>query len=152
MIPVDDLATIHTGAAPWTDAERMPATGTTRGDVGLPLYRFIDGETLRGGDYGMHWTHDRAAVEQMASEEAGFIVAADHPGYSHVMDWENAADRTILEREVGGYEYRDSVFPEVPIRPGTEMTIRRVEKVTADGVQSAVSDITMPNDTIEASR
>lgn len=107
----------------------MPETGTTAGDPNLPLYRYI------AGDYdpsrpGIHWTHDRSAVEQMAQDDGpGAILTADHPGHEHVLDWENPADLPIMEREIGGYKYRENVFPEVPVRPGAPLNIRSVEHV-----------------------
>jgi len=117
----------------------MPETGTTVGDESLPLYRFVSGDNLRSGnDYGMHWTHSLKEIEQMASEEAGFIITAKHPGKSNVMDWENIKDRPMMEREIGGYEYRNNVFPEVPIRPNTKMDIISIVKVDADGNRTLI--------------
>jgi hypothetical protein len=115
----------------------MPSTGTTVGDPSQPLYRFVSGDNLHS-DYGMHWTHDRHEVEQMATEEAGFIITAKHPGVDAIMDWENPNDLPIMEREIGGYEYRDKVFPEVPVRPGTKLDILSIEKVGSDGTRSKV--------------
>lgn len=111
---------------------QMPQAGTTRGSVDAPLYRFISGDTL-DEPYGMHWTHSREEVEKMAADEAGYIITARHPGYDNIMDWENPADLPLMEREIGGYEYRDSVFPEVPVRPGTRMDALQIEHIDSDG-------------------
>ena len=115
----------------------MPTTGTTPGDVRLPLYRFVEGTELRDPQRDIHWTHSRRDVEQMASESAGFIVVATHPGLDRVLDWESAQDRKLMEREIGAYEYRASVFPEVPIRPG-KMEIVSITKVDADGNRTTI--------------
>lgn len=112
----------------------MPLAGTTPGNESLPLYRFVSGNELNpGSEYGIHWTHSLKEMEQMASEEPGFIIKAKHPGKSNVMDWNNPTDLPIMEREIGGKEYKDKVFPEVPIRPGTKMDIQEITQVGADG-------------------
>jgi hypothetical protein len=112
----------------------MPITGTTSGDESLPLYRFVSGEKLNSGsEHGIHWTHSLKEMEQMASEEPGFIIKAKHPGKSNVMDWDNPKDLPVMEREIGGKEYKDKVFPEVPIRPGTKMSILDITQVGYDG-------------------
>lgn len=118
----------------------MPKTGTTRGDETVKLYRYIEGDELRpGNQYGIHWTHDVNEVEEMARDAAGFIVEADHPGYRHVMDWENVIDRPLMEQTIGGYEYRDKVFPEVPIRPGAPINVTSIYRVDSDGRVSKVA-------------
>lgn len=118
-------------------AFKMPTSGTTVGDPSLPLYRFVGGETLQdsfdSGHYGIHWTHDKSEVEKMASEEPGFIITANHPGVAAVLQWDNPADLPVMERTIGGYEYRDKVFPEVPIRPGTSMNVSSIEFVDSEG-------------------
>lgn len=42
-----------------------------------------------------------------------------------------------MEREIGGYEYRDRVFPEVPIRPG-RMDIVSIIRVDSDGNRTTI--------------
>jgi hypothetical protein len=115
----------------------MPTTGTTPGDIRLPLYRFVDGTELRDPQRDIHWTHSRQEIEKMASESEGFIVVAKHPGLDRVLDWESASDRPLMEATIGGYEYRGSVFPEVPIRPG-RMEIVSITKVDADGNRTII--------------
>jgi hypothetical protein len=138
----------------WSAGESaMPETGTTKGDVSLPLYRYVPGDTLReGAGYGMHWTHDRKWVEEQAKDEHGFIVTAEHPGYDHVMDWDNPKDRPVMEREIGSYEYRDAVLPEVPIRPGTAMNVRSVEHIDADGNRTVVKESVTKRDVSDEPR
>ncbi len=129
---VDEAAKTWIASTELAGNQIMPTTGTTPGDVRLPLYRFVEGTELRDPQRDIHWTHSRRDVEQMASESAGFIVVAKHPGLDRVLDWESAQDRPLMEREIGAYEYRASVFPEVPIRPG-RMEIVSVTQVDADG-------------------
>ena len=129
---VDEAAMAWIASTELAANKIMPTTGTTPGDVRLPLYRFVEGTELRDPQRDIHWTHSRRDVEQMASESAGFIVVAKHPGLDRVLDWESAQDRQLMEREIGAYEYRASVFPEVPIRPG-KMEIVSVTQVDADG-------------------
>jgi len=38
-----------------------------------------------------------------------------------------------MDREIGGYEYRRSVAPEVPIRPGASIEIMNIEYMDEDG-------------------
>ena len=116
----------------------MPQAGTTVGDTSLPLYRFVAGDELNQNYLGVHWTHSRKDVDDMASDEPGFIITAKHPGVENVMDWENPNDRSIMERKIGGYEYRGQVFPEVPVRPGTKMDIVKIEKIDSDWKRSIV--------------
>jgi hypothetical protein len=129
---VDEAAKTWIASTELAGNQIMPTTGTTPGDVRLPLYRFVEGTELRDPQRDIHWTHSRRDVEQMASESAGFIVVAKHPGLDRVLDWESAQDRPLMEREIGAYEYRASVFSEVPIRPG-RMEIVSVTQVDADG-------------------
>lgn len=119
-------------------ARAMPDAGTTVGDPRLPLYRFVkvgpDGE--RAG--GIHWTHDYERVREMAMDETygpgerGVILFAKHPGVDHVLDWENPADRAVMERTIGGYAERGNVFAEVPIRPGAPVRVTQREIVDAN--------------------
>ena len=134
---VDEAAKVASDATAERGRRIMPDTGTTRGDVTLPLYRFVDGDVLRDPERGIHWTHNRNEMDKMASDSAGFIITAKHPGYDRVLDWDNPSDRPMMEREIGGYEYRDKVFPEVPIRPG-KMDILSIVKVDADGNKTTI--------------
>jgi len=117
---------------------KMPVTGTTSGDPSLPLYRFVGGKKLDQKGTAIHWTHDKHEVEQMATESEGFILTADHPGLQHVLDWENARDRDVMERTIGSYAYRDKVFPEVPIRPNAPIKVRTIERVSINGTRRKI--------------
>jgi hypothetical protein len=57
-------------------------------------------------------------------------------------------DRPVMEREIGGYEYRDRVFPEVPIRPGTQVRATSIERVNADGTRAPIDVSSMAPEAI----
>lgn len=117
----------------------MPETGTTFGDESMPIYRFVGGDALKPGDeYGIHWTHSLKEVEKMASEENGFIIKAKHPGKSNILDWDNKDDLPIMEKTIGGYKYRDKVFPEVPVKPNTKLNVLKITKIDSDGNRSKI--------------
>jgi hypothetical protein len=134
---VDDVVDRWIGASVDAGNSIMPSSGTTYGNVSLPLYRYVDGDKLTSPERGMHWTHSRKDVEDMASNSAGFLIVAKHPGFDRVLSWESLSDRPMMEREIGGYEYRDRVFPEVPIRPG-QMDIVSIIRVDSDGNRTTI--------------
>lgn len=116
----------------------MPITGTSYGNESLPIYRFVGGDYLNKNDYGMHWTHSYKEMEQMASEESGYVLVARHPGQKNIMSWDNPKDRFIMEKEIGGYEYKDSVFPEIPVRPGTILDILLIIRIDENGIPKVI--------------
>ena len=89
---VDDVVERWIGASVDAGNSIMPSSGTTYGNVSLPLYRYVDGDKLTSPERGMHWTHSRKDVEDMASSSAGFLIVAKHPGLDRVLSWESLDD------------------------------------------------------------
>lgn len=82
---------------------------------------------------GSHWTHDIEQVRAYSDQSehgdtaTSIILEAQHPGETHIMDWDNPKDAPIMSRLIGGSK-EDSGFiqPEVPVRPGTPMKIKAI--------------------------
>lgn len=133
------------------DYPLMPIQGTVKGDPVQPLYRtmtlpslpdagsdedlvsgYLDAASRGGGDYprkgsgflGLHWSHNRVEADSGDEDRVSVAWEVDHPGHDSVMDWENASDLPIMERTIVDKDYKTAAFPEVPLRPGTDVNLR----------------------------
>lgn len=136
---------------------KMPHSGTTEGDPGMPLYRGLVlqrddhptpesalheilgtsdrhwetspvGTKEQGTSLGRHWTHDQHWASSIPYGNA--VLEAEHPGREHVMDWDK--DRAEASSTIMGHEMRHASLPEVPIRGGAPMKIRAIHLPTGE--------------------
>ena len=112
----------------------MPGEGMSGYSQGHPqarLYRVVDlhggsKASSESGGVGLHWSHDLDTVKWWGSNmQKPHIIEAAHPGYEHVMTYDDPKDAKTLH-ETTGYDKESShkMMPaEVPIRPGAPMQI-----------------------------
>jgi hypothetical protein len=112
----------------------MPGEGMSGYSQGHPqarLYRVVDlhggsKASSESGGVGLHWSHDLDTVKWWGSNmQKPHIIEAAHPGYEHVMTYDDPKDAKTLH-ETTGFDKESShkMMPaEVPIRPGAPMQI-----------------------------
>lgn len=116
-------------------------SGYTKGHHQARLYRVVDlgtGEkhSAESGGIGLHWTHDLGSAKWLGENmDNPRIYEAAHPGYEHVMDYDNPSDARTLKETTGfAKEHAHEMTPaEVPIRPGAPMRIMAVHNLNQLG-------------------
>lgn len=122
----------------------MPGDGVHGYSQGHPqarLYRVVDmaggsKASPETGGIGIHWTHDITATHWISEQmEKPVIHEAVHPGYEHVMTYDDPKDARILKETTGfDKESAHRMTPaEVPIRPGAPMQILAMHTPVGNG-------------------